>query len=90
MKIVNLADLGTATKAAAEIVPDSMAVAADKTVCVPMPDGAEHGIQVLKRIEAADIRIADFELHRPTLDDVSLSLTGHRTTSESQPKELTP
>jgi ABC-2 type transport system ATP-binding protein len=90
VKIVNLADLDAATKAAAEIVPDSMAVAADKTVHVPMPDGAEHGIQVLKRIDAAGIRIADFELRRPTLDDVFLSLTAHRTTSESQTKELTP
>ncbi|MGH2749124.1 MAG: ATP-binding cassette domain-containing protein [Actinomycetota bacterium] len=39
--------------------------------------GAEVLGQVLQRLAAANIAVVDIGLHRPTLDDVFLSLTGH-------------
>jgi ABC-2 type transport system ATP-binding protein len=39
--------------------------------------GAEDLRQVLQRLAEANIKVVDVGLHRPTLDDVFLSLTGH-------------
>lgn len=46
--------------------------------------GAEDLRQVLQLFSDSSIRLADVGLHRPTLDDVFLSLTGHSTEEEDQ------
>ena len=33
--------------------------------------------EAVRRLDAADVGIDDISLHRPTLDDVFISLTGH-------------
>jgi len=40
-------------------------------------DAAGVLVEAVRRLDAARIRIGDIALHRPTLDDVFLSLTGH-------------
>ena len=54
---------------------------------------SQHGVhelrEVLQRLEEADIEVENVSLHRPTLDDVFLTLTGTATTpqSDDQPEE---
>lgn len=44
---------------------------------IPAPHGAATLSEVLRRIDAAEIDLADIALRRPSLDDVFLALTGH-------------
>ena len=43
---------------------------------IPVGDGAILSLDLLRRIQDGGISIADFQLRRPTLDDVFLMLTG--------------
>jgi ABC-2 type transport system ATP-binding protein len=45
-------------------------------VSVPIGQNAARGIELLRRVEDSGVSIVDFQLRRPTLDDVFLSLTG--------------
>ncbi len=51
-------------------------------------EGTAVVFEAVRRLDAADIWIADLALHKPTLDDVFLSLTGHA--AEQEPEEETP
>ena len=42
---------------------------------IPLADGAGQSLDILRRLDAAGIEIADFQLRKPTLDDVFLTLT---------------
>jgi ABC-2 type transport system ATP-binding protein len=42
----------------------------------PAPNGAKTLIEVVRRLDAADVEVADIGIHRATLDDVFLALTG--------------
>ena len=47
-------------------------------ISVPVgSDGTATLTEAVRRLDSAGIRIADVALHRPTLDDVFLALTGH-------------
>lgn len=46
--------------------------------------GAPQSLGLLRRLEDAGITINDFQLRRPTLDDVFLALTGTRTTQDTE------
>lgn len=50
-----------------------------RTIVVPVTGGAGALTEALRRVDAASIPIHDVGLRRPTLDDVFLSLTGHKT-----------
>jgi ABC-2 type transport system ATP-binding protein len=55
---------------------------------VPVGDaGPAVTLESTRQLDELNIRVAGFALHRPTLDDVFLSLTGHaaETTAESEP-----
>jgi ABC-2 type transport system ATP-binding protein len=41
--------------------------------------GPKSLIEALRRLDADGVVVLDVGLHRPTLDDVFLSLTGHAT-----------
>jgi len=43
--------------------------------------------QVLQKLEDAKIQVDNVSLHRPTLDDVFMSLTGHTATNETEKTE---
>jgi ABC-2 type transport system ATP-binding protein len=46
-------------------------------ITLPVTDGAATLTEVVRRLDAAGIKLADIALRRPTLDDVFLALTGH-------------
>ena len=50
-------------------------------IVVPAPDGPATLTEALRRLDAAGITPEDLALHKPTLDDVFLALTGHRATT---------
>jgi ABC-2 type transport system ATP-binding protein len=49
------------------------------TVDVPVEAGPKALIEALRRLDAEHVRVLDIALHRPTLDDVFLTLTGRGT-----------
>jgi len=48
-------------------------------IVIAAPDGARTLTNIVLRLEAANIPLADISLRRPSLDDVFFSLTGHTT-----------
>ena len=48
---------------------------------IPAADGSRSLLAVVRAMDEASIPIADVQLHKPTLDDVFLTLTGHATES---------
>ncbi len=44
------------------------------------PTGAAQSLEMLRSLEDSGVTITDFQLRRPTLDDVFLALTGSRPT----------
>jgi ABC-2 type transport system ATP-binding protein len=48
-----------------------------RTLRIPVQGGAGTLLDVLRALDAASIRVHDVGLHRPTLDDVFMALTGH-------------
>ena len=47
-----------------------------REITVPAPDGARTLTEVVRALDAASITPDDIGLHKPSLDDVFLSLTG--------------
>jgi len=54
---------------------------------IPATDGSRSLIAVVRAMDDAEIAIVDIQLHKPTLDDVFLTLTGHSTDVEDQEPE---
>ena len=52
-------------------------------IVVPAPHGAATLAEALRRLHAAGVTPEDVALHKPTLDDVFLALTGHLATTPS-------
>jgi ABC-2 type transport system ATP-binding protein len=63
-----------AAHASGEILVDD----ATRTIVAPVSDGSAALTQVVRRLGAEHIAVDDIGLRRPTLDDVFLTLTGHR------------
>ena len=55
-----------------------------RSIGVPVGADAAASLEVLQRLQACGVSIEDFQLRRPTLDDVFLALTG-ATTHEDAP-----
>jgi ABC-2 type transport system ATP-binding protein len=51
-------------------------------LAIPAPEGARTLMEVVRELDAAGIVPDDIGLHKPTLDDVFLSLTGHAAVRE--------
>jgi ABC-2 type transport system ATP-binding protein len=49
-----------------------------RRVTAPVSGGAKVLTEALRRLDAAEVEVQDVALRRPTLDDVFLTLTGHR------------
>ena len=56
-------------------------------VIVPVANGAQQLINVVRDLDAAQVPLDDLALRRPTLDDVFLTLTGHATTENQSTEE---
>ena len=55
---------------------------------IPAPEATAPVAEVVKRLEARDIRIAHVGLRKPTLDDVFMALTGQPAEVESEDDDL--
>ena len=49
-----------------------------RSVTAPVAGGADTLTQALRALDSENVRLQDVGLRRPTLDDVFLSLTGHK------------
>ena len=59
----------------------------DLVIELTVTDGPKAGADVLRALDAAEIPIAGLALREPSLDDVFLSLTGHKTTIDDEADE---
>ena len=76
---VELTDPTTAATAAATLEPmsDEPPVTEDGIVRVSVRRRGGAVVEAVRRLDAAGVGVEDIAAHRPTLDDVFLSLTGH-------------
>ena len=72
----NAADVERAVQAL-QGLGDGPAVAFGQRINLPVSGGAQNLIEAVRALDAADIKLSDVQMRRPTLDDVFLSLTGH-------------
>ena len=75
------------TRVAAEMLGDAKGTVVDDAVGrldVPVADGAERSLALLRHLQDGGVAIADFQLRRPTLDDVFLALTGAPAMSDTE------
>jgi ABC-2 type transport system ATP-binding protein len=75
------------TRAAAGMLGEDKGTVIDDAVGrldVPVADGAERSLALLRQLQDGGVSIADFQLRRPTLDDVFLALTGAPAMSDTE------
>lgn len=58
-----------------------------RTISIASKGGVRRLKELLQRLDEANIQVEDLSMHRPTLDDVFLSLTGHAATKEETEDE---
>jgi len=63
--------------AVAALGPGGVTAIDDRTLHVTV-GAADESLAALRRVQEAGVRIADFQLRRPTLDDVFIELTGQK------------
>ncbi len=56
---------------------------------LPVEGGAAMLAEAVRRLDAAGMTVAELSLHRPTLDDVFLTLTGHHAEAGAADEETT-
>jgi ABC-2 type transport system ATP-binding protein len=85
VKLEDAADADAAIAALAEMCLDR---ATAEGVLVHAPVRPRHGVipEAVRKLDEAGVEIDDIVLHRPTLDDVFISLTGHAA-EEAVPEE---
>jgi ABC-2 type transport system ATP-binding protein len=71
----SLEDLGRAIEASERVAPGVSSDTGDLLLQIPLTDGSKQSLAVLRELDIASVRVADFQLRRPTLDDVFLTLT---------------
>ena len=78
--VAEAAEMDTAARVLAEIgTGDPTVDQHGRRVQVVVEAGAKSLIEALRRLDVEGVTVLDVGLHRPTLDDVFLSLTGHAT-----------
>jgi ABC-2 type transport system ATP-binding protein len=86
VKLEDAADAEAAIAALAEMCLDQ--ATADGLV-VHAPVRPRHGVipEAIRKLDAAGVGVDDIALHRPTLDDVFIALTGHAAEEEAPEEE---
>ena len=51
-------------------------------------ESGEDLVSVVRALDAADLRVADLQLHQPSLDDVFLAKTGRKLDPAETPEEV--
>ncbi len=88
LRVEDRADVGRAARAVTGVGTEEASVDEDEGR-VRLPVGAAGPAALLesvRRLDEADVTIGDIALHRPTLDDVFLSLTGHVAEDGAEPE----
>jgi ABC-2 type transport system ATP-binding protein len=81
--------IDTAAAVLKEVSGEAPVVDADAlALTAPAPNGAQTLIEVVRRLDAAEVEMADIGIHRATLDDVFLALTGQTAASDPAPTEV--
>ena len=62
---------------------------AHQSIRLPAPDGSQTLVKVVRRLDEAGIAAQDLALHKPTLDDVFLALTGRGASEAEAEREAT-
>lgn len=60
---------------------DAVVHEGERTIIIPTSEGVADVRRVLGALESANITVESLSLHKPTLDDVFLKLTGHEATA---------
>jgi ABC-2 type transport system ATP-binding protein len=83
--VAKAADLPTARDILTQLAESGAVEIDDHTrrLTAPVTGGAAVLTEALRRLDAANVALHDVALRRPTLDDVFLTLTGHRTEEEA-------
>ena len=70
-----LEDVGRAVEVTERVAPGVSSDTADLLLQIPLTDGSSQSLAVLRELDTAGVAISDFQLRRPTLDDVFLTIT---------------
>jgi len=83
---ITLSDNEAARRAARLVasLSDKDPIVDHNTVELTVEDGPKVGADVLRTLDAAQVPIAGLALREPSLDDVFLSLTGHKSEAETE------
>jgi ABC-2 type transport system ATP-binding protein len=86
---VTLADRDALGRAVQLLTPlsEKAPVVEDLVIELTVTDGPKVGADVLRSLDAAQVVIAGLALREPSLDDVFLSLTGHKTMIEEEAED---
>ncbi len=81
---ITLGDPAVARRAASLIAPlsDKVPIIDGKTVELTVESGPAVAVEVLRTLDAAQVELGGLSLREPSLDDVFLSLTGHKAEAE--------
>src|SRR5215218_9991887 len=87
---VHLSDPGAADAAAAALAPMSAEAPQHEgeTVRLPVERRAGAIMEAVRRLDEAGVEVQDLGMHRPTLDDVFLALTGHGADTDAEREEV--
>jgi ABC-2 type transport system ATP-binding protein len=86
MVLDHAADLPDVAVVLADIgIGEPMVDSQSRRISVVVDGGAKSLIEALRRLDLQSIPVQDVGLHRPTLDDVFLKLTGHAAESGATP-----
>ncbi len=77
-------DRGTATAAMARVAGDEPSVEGN-SISIPAPDSAKTLTTVVRELDASSVSPKDIALRKPTLNDVFLTLTGHKAEDGAAP-----
>lgn len=58
--------------------------AEEQAIEIPVPEGAERSLDLLRRLQDGGVSIVNYHLRQPTLDDVFLALTGDVVTDSEE------
>jgi ABC-2 type transport system ATP-binding protein len=68
-------ELPAMAEALSSLSPYEKPTLASDRIAIPAPDGANTLVEALRRLDVANIGVADVALRRPSLDDVFIALT---------------
>jgi len=84
---ISLEDRGQLDAAAAALAPiasERPTIVLDDALCVPVSRRSGTIATAVRRLDEAGVGVDDVSLHRPTLDDVFMALTGHAASEDDE------